>query len=265
MLNSCLALHKKDGALLLVRNEKVAAVHSGDEKDYSILEIDQLLDGLRGKMDERFPGNSFTTGYTDHALTSATWTLPGQKEDLLGTYKRQLEAEGNKSLASRLMPGIRFTTSDTGVASAKVSALLMGHSYPIHIGGIVAVDHRNKKQVPDFINSLDQLFAQFGDSVDRLSSLLSVQLEYPVNTMTAVCKALKMPKKAALEAIAMFEMTYGNLPTTAHDVFIAMQEIPFILKSGGASESKLLTLQESMARALTLRWNDYDLARQVSW
>lgn len=265
VLNSCFALHKKDGALLLVRDEKVSAVHSGDEKDYSILEIDQLLDGLRAKMDERFPGNRFVSGYTDHSLTSASWTLPGQKEDLLSAYERTLAAHGHKTLADKLMPGIRFTTSDTGMASAKVSALLMGLQYPVHIGGIVAVDHRNKKQVPDFVNSLDMLFAQFGDSVAKLDGLLSIQLEYPINAMTAVCKALKLPKKAAMEAIAMFEMANGDRPCTAHDVFMAMQEIPFSLKSSGMSESKLLILQESMARALTLHWSDYDLARTVSY
>ena len=46
LINSCLALHK-DSALLLVRDEKVSAAHSGDTRDYSVLEIDQLLDGLQ--------------------------------------------------------------------------------------------------------------------------------------------------------------------------------------------------------------------------
>ena len=46
---------------------------------------------------------------------------------------------------------------------------------------------------------------------------------------------------------------------------MAMQEILFNLKVSGAPESKLLSLQENMARALTLRWSDYDLAKQVSW
>ena len=54
------------------------------------------------------------------------------------------------------------------------------------------------------------LFAQFGDSVARLTSLLSVHLDHPVNAMTAVCKRLALPKKAALEAISMFEMAVGN-------------------------------------------------------
>ena len=265
VLNSCLALHNKSGALLLIRDEKVAAAHSGDSRDYSILEIDQLLEGLRDKMDARFPDNRFLGGYSDHAITSASWSLPMQKEDLLGAYEKMLESMGKKATASRLTPGIRFSTSDTGMASAKVAALLVGLEHPIHIGSIVAVEHRRQSKIPDFIESLDQLFAQYGDSIARLTNLLTVQLEHPVNAMTATCKKLSLPKKAALESIAMFEAAIGNGPATAHDVFMAMQEIPFIMKTSGVPESKLLTVQETMARALTLRWSDYDYAKQVSY
>ena len=264
VLNSCLALHK-DSALLLIRNEKVSAAHSGDGKDYSILEIDQLLDSLREMVDERFPGNVYVGGYSDHAVTSASWSLPAQKADLLSTYEKLLESQGQKTVAAKLTPGIRFSSSDTGMASAKVSALLMGLQYPIHIGGMVAVEHRRQSKITDFTDSLDMLFAQFGDSVERLAKLLSVEMEHPVNAMTAVCKKLALPKKAALEAITMFETANGDNVATAHDIFMAMQEIPFILKTGGTPESKLLSLQENMARALTLRWSDYDLARRVNW
>lgn len=264
LINSCLALHK-DSALLLVRDEKVSAAHSGDTCDYSVLEIDQLLDGLQSKMDERFPGNQFSGGYVDHSITSASWTLPDQKTELLDTYTKLLAAEGKTAMAAKLMPGIRFSTSDTGVASAKVSALLVGLQYPIHIGGMISVEHRRQSKVPDFVESLDMLFAQFGDSVARLSGLLSIHLDHPVNAMTAICKRLALPKKAAMEAIDMFEMAIGEDSATAHDVFVAMQEIPFILKTQGTPESKLLALQENMARALTLKWRDYDYAREVKW
>ena len=264
LINSCLALHK-DSALLLVRDEKVSAAHSGDTRDYSVLEIDQLLDGLQSKMDERFPGNQFSGGYVDHSITSASWTLPDQKTELLDTYTKLLAAEGKTAMAAKLMPGIRFSTSDTGVASAKVSALLVGLQYPIHIGGMISVEHRRQSKVPDFVESLDMLFAQFGDSVARLSGLLAIHLDHPVNAMTAICKRLALPKKAAMEAIDMFEMAIGEDSATAHDVFVAMQEIPFILKTQGTPESKLLALQENMARALTLKWRDYDYAREVKW
>ena len=131
--------------------------------------------------------------------------------------------------------------------------------------GCVAVEHRRQSKVADFASALDQLFAQFGDSVAKLKKLAEVYLDYPVNAMTRVCKKLCMPKKAAMEAIAMFEMAYGGGPATAHDVFLAMQEIPFILKSEKAPESKLLSLEETMARAVSLKWSDYDLAKAVSY
>ena len=44
-----------------------------------------------------------------------------------------------------------------------------------------------------------------------------------------------------------------------------MQEIPFILKAEKTPESKLLVVEENMARALTFKWGDYDLAKAVSY
>ena len=74
-------------------------------------------------------------------------------------------------------------------------ALLEGGKCLIHIGSCVAVDHRHQATVEDFQQSLDQLFAGFQDSVDRLRQLLGITLEYPVNAMTRVCKKLRMPQE----------------------------------------------------------------------
>lgn len=264
VLNECLKLYPSE-ALLLIRDEKVSAVHSGDTVDYSILPIDELLTTLKNKLDARFPGNEFEKGYSDHSLTSALWTMPGQKDDLIGSYTKLLASKGQTAMASKLVPGIRFMTSDTGVASAKVSALLVGGQYPIHIGGCIAVDHRHQSKIEDFDNALDQLFAQFGDSIAKLQKLAEEYLDYPVNAMTRICKKLSMPKKAAVEAISMYEMAYGGGPATAHDVFMALQEIPFILKSDGFPEGKLLIIEENLARTLSMNWSDYDLAKAVNY
>lgn len=148
----------------------MSAAHSGNPVDYSVLPIDELLKALMRGLDDRFPGSEFQSGYSDHALTSASWTMPGQKEKLLDTYEKVLIAQGKTTMASKLMPGIRFVTSDTGVASAKVSAMLMGTQYPIHIGGCVAVDHCNQAKVENFEEAFSKLFAQFQDSVGKLKS-----------------------------------------------------------------------------------------------
>ncbi len=264
VLNECLKLYPSD-ALILIRDEKVSAVHSGDAVDYSILPIDELLLTLQNTLDARFPGNEFEYGYSDHSLTSASWTMPNQKDDLVGNYAKHLDSIGKSYLAKNLVPGIRFMTSDTGVASAKVSALLMGGQYPVHIGSCIAVDHRHQSKVEDFTKALDQLFAQFGDSIAKLQKLTEITLTYPVNAMTRICKKLSMPKKAALGAIQMFEMSYGGGPATAHDVFMAMQEIMFLLKTENTPESKLLFIEENLARTLSFDWEQYDLAKAVSY
>ena len=264
VLNACLAVHSSD-ALLLVRDEKVSATHSGDVRDYSVLPIDELLHTLEQKMDARFPGYHFVNGYCDHAYTSGCWTFPSQREDMLGTYAKALQTKGMGTMATKLVPGIRFLTSDTGVASAKVSAMLMGTQHPIHIGSCISVDHRLQRKVEDFDKELDQLFAQFCDSVSKLQTRLEIELKYPVHAMTRICKKFSLPKKEALEAIAMFEISYGGGTATAHDVFMALQEIPWLMKANKHPEAKLLTVEENMARALSIRWSDFDLAKAVNY
>lgn len=74
VLNECLKLYSAD-ALLLIRDEKISAVHSGDEVDYSVLPIDELLKVLQAKLDARFSGNEFESGYCDHSLVSASWRM----------------------------------------------------------------------------------------------------------------------------------------------------------------------------------------------
>ncbi|HBU11352.1 MAG TPA: hypothetical protein DEB31_01040 [Clostridiales bacterium] len=265
MINSCLRLYPNAQALMLIRNEKISAAHSGDEHDYSILSMDELMSALTDHLDREYPGSVFEAGYSDHAFTNATWLLNGKRDELLDTYEKTLKAQGKGSLVSKLTPGIQFSSSDTGHASAKVSAMLLGGQHPIHIGGILAIEHRRQKTVAHFEKELAQLFAQFGDSIARLEKLTRIHLDYPGNTMTRICKKLALPKKASLEAIAMFDMALGGTPATAHDVYMAMQEILFILKTDGTPQGKLILLAENMARALTLRWSEYDLAKAVSW
>ena len=169
VLNECLNMSNSD-ALVLIRDEKISAVHSGDETDYSVLSAAELLDCLKDSLDNRFPENKFVSGYRTHAVSSATWEMPKQKDDLIGSYNKLLDSLGKASVAKRLMPGIKFTTSDTGVSAAKVSAYLVGGQYPIRIGDCVAVDHRHKASVKDFSDALNNLFAMFSDNVEKLKS-----------------------------------------------------------------------------------------------
>ena len=265
VLNQCLQVHMTSDALLLIREQKVSAVHSGDAKDYSILPIDELLTCLQEELDARFPNSLFEKGYSDHSLTSATWCFPDQKDALIGAYRKTLEDHGKKAMADKFMPGIRFLTSDTGVSAANISAMLFGTQIPIRVGSILGVEHRGQKTISNFKDNLTMMFAKFNNTILNLEKLLDVELSSPINAMTAVCKKLALPKKPALEAIAMLEMALCGSPATAHDVFMGLQEIMFICKTSKMPHSKLLGVEESLARALTLRWDAYDSIRKVDY
>lgn len=109
VLNACLRLYHAE-ALLLLRDEKVAAVHSGDEADYSVLPVDELLVALQKKLDERFSGSGFEGGYCDHSLVSASWSMPGQKEELLEDYTKHKNTggAGTESYGSKTDAGHPF-------------------------------------------------------------------------------------------------------------------------------------------------------------
>jgi hypothetical protein len=136
---------------------------------------------------------------------------------------------------------------------------------PIQIGDMLAVEHRWQKKTSDFADAMDKLFARFGDFIGRLERLTTVYLDYPVNAMVNICQKQKLPKKAAMEAVAMFESSYGGGSATAHDVFMALQEVPYILKIEHAPQGKLFEVDEHLARTVTFHWSDYDTAKAVSW
>ena len=47
ILNACFVLQRSAQALLLIREQKISAAHSGDEKEYAVLPIDQLMESLK--------------------------------------------------------------------------------------------------------------------------------------------------------------------------------------------------------------------------
>ena len=258
ILSACMAVHKTSDALVLIRNGKCRAVQSGDPSDYSRLDCSELLAGITSYLDASFPGHQFKAGYADHSITAARWTLAGQKDALIGAYLQQLDAVGLRQMASHLEPSILFQSSDVGLSSAKISAQLVGMQGTITIGTALAVDHRHKKTVADFNELLPQLFSQFGEQMSKIQRLLTVPLEYPVNVLTRLCKKYALPKKAAMEAISNFELIQGKDAGTAHDVFMALQDVLFLLKRR-LSVRKLLTLDENVCRVLEFTPKQWDV------
>ena len=46
---------------------------------------------------------------------------------------------------------------------------------------------------------------------------------------------------------------------------LSLQEIPWLMKANKHPEAKLLNVEENMARALSIRWSAFDLAKAVNY
>jgi len=264
VLNHCLSIYPKYKALVLVRDEKICAFHSGDPKDFSQLPIHELLRATAEGIEDRFPDHEFDGGYTDHLNTLASWRFPKQRDDLLQEYEDMLNVTQKKRIHN-LIPGIQFRTSDTGVSSAKVSARLFGSSRPIYIGRVLAVAHRHNKQISEYRDNMQLIFAKFTDAVEKLKKLPGIRLDYPVNVMAAVCEKLKLPVQYGRDAIEMFEMIVNPAEATAHDVYFALQEILFLRQADGCPENILLEMEENIYRSLSMNWKAFDNGTRVKY
>ena len=70
IVNYCLNVAQGD-ALLKIADEKVSALHGGDESDYAILEIPELFNELIEYFNKNFPDYKYEGGSYEHSLVTA--------------------------------------------------------------------------------------------------------------------------------------------------------------------------------------------------
>ena len=71
ILNYCMGVASGD-SLIKVADEKVSAVHGGDPKDYTVMEMLPLFKATNDFLDREYPGNRFMTAHFDHSIAITT-------------------------------------------------------------------------------------------------------------------------------------------------------------------------------------------------
>lgn len=265
VLNKCLAVAKGQ-ALLLDRGQKITAMNAGDENDYKVLKISELMRTLFNVLETRMPGYCFMDGYTDYAITTARITFPFQATQLMKKYRKTCEEHGIH-IDSKITPAIRFQTSDIGTNGANINAYLhCSDGKTVCCGNSLKMAHKGKASIDAFAENVNLSFAKFEDMTKELERLCDIRLRHPVNAMIAVMKRLGLPKKLSMESISRFEAVIGEGISSAHDVYWAMNDILLSLKSSKDNDkTNMLNVEESLARALHLNWLEYDYAIRPTW
>lgn len=262
ILNHCLRIASGE-ALLRISDGKLSAVHGGDSSDYAILEMTELFGRTVRYLNANFSGCSFAGGFYDHSTATAIWEIADKS--LVESYQDALEQ--HEVSYGELKPAIRLSTSDVGISGANLYPTLYtgGREATIALGSPLKLEHRGEKTMKDFERLLDMLYSQYQFAIGNLARLLDTEIRHPVNCMLGVCKRIGVGKKLAYEAAEQFKAQNGDTPCTAHDIYYGMSEIVFMVTCGGAGGTKIVQAEETVARALSVRWQDYDIPGDFKW
>lgn len=265
ILNYCLDVATGD-SLIKVADDKVSAVHGGDPSDYAVLEMLPMFQSVKDFLDDEFPGNSFLTANYDHSVVTAIWSLDGQANDLLDTYYQELAANGLSGKVN-VTPGLRVTTSDVGVSGANLYPILLNKHGDkiIPLGAPIKTEHSNGVNLDKFEAQLKLLYARFRETIEKHKKMMGIEIRYPKNTMLGVLKHIKAPKKASYEALDQFLALNGEQPCTAYELYLAMSEVIFLIQCEGASGVRIAQLEECIAKAVHVKWSEYDHPGDFKW
>ena len=261
VINIC--LHQwNDSSLILYRDEKISAVHSGDNADYSILVMHDLVSTLKKGLEnlgEGKGGYEFTSAFLDHSMCVANFIL--KDRGIMETYIPFLKKMGYEK-TNKFYPLVRFSSSDVALCGARITPCLTDGRIEVQVGNPLTVNHKNCATVMDFANNVNGIYALFRACAEQLEQLENIVLKYPEDCFVHVCKKIKVANRYLTDAYDEFQMVRGE-KTTALELYMAICEIIPLMKNENEPENKIFKEQEKIARILTLNIKSYDKPQKL--
>ncbi len=263
ILNYCMKVAGGD-ALLRFCEDKISAVHGGDASDYAVLKTPELFRRTVEYLQDNFSGYTFAGASYDHSIVTAVWSLDNE-EALLKEYKESLQTHGLP--CDEIQLGLRLTTSDTGQSGANLYPMIFFGSElrNIPLGSPLKLHHKNKADLARFDEQLNLLYAQYSKALGDMQSMMDVYVLHPINAMLGVMKRIGVPKKYATLIAEDYRLKCGDTACSVYEAYLQISEVIYLMQCDGAGGSKIVMMEENIARAVHLRWKDYDFAGEYHW
>lgn len=263
ILNYCMKVAGGD-ALLRFCEDKISAVHGGDASDYAVLKTPELFRRTVEYLQDNFSGYTFAGASYDHSIVTAVWSLDNE-ETLLKEYKESLQTHGLP--CDEIQLGLRLTTSDTGQSGANLYPMIFFGSElrNIPLGSPLKLHHKNKADLARFDEQLNLLYAQYSKALGNMQSMMDVYVLHPINAMLGVMKRIGVPKKYATLIAEDYRLKRGDTACSVYEAYLQISEVIYLMQCDGAEGSKIVMMEENIARAVHLRWKDYDFAGEYHW
>ena len=255
---------KETTTTLLIRRGLIYGFFSGR---YLKMPAETIIRSARKAAEARFGRTLFAGGYHSNLLTIAAYALPDYADALISAYQDAIAGSGGGESAE-VIPMISVITSDTGTHTASIRPCFKEGKKELYFGGDVSIRHdaRTGSGLADFSEEAAKIFAKFDEIPKMVKKLADRPIAYPKECMTNVIRKLNgsgssLPlslAKIAVNDCAIAAISCGQI--SAYTVYLFLSEIPSMAKDSGKYPfSSITRMEETVARALKLRWEDYDI------
>ena len=257
VINICLQ-QWGDSSLVLYRDDKISAVHSGDANDYSVLVMYDLLKTMKNGLETLCQSSNnayyqFAGGFLDHSMCSANFFV--YEKEIMDFYEPYLDKMGYGN-TDKFYPFVKFASSDVGVCGANITPGISNGRTEILIGTPLSLKHKLKASIHDFEENVSSVFALFRSTLKDFDKMEKTVIEYPEECFMNLCKKVQVSGRCT-DAFIDFQNTRGKT-TNALELYFAICEIITYMKNSGEAENKIFKEQEKIARILSLNIKSYD-------
>lgn len=244
----------KNRALVLIRDEKIRAVLSGDETDYSVLDYSELVSVFKEELDNQFENVSFEEAFASHQSFSTVYSF---KDSTVNTAIKKIF---NK--AGEFRTAVRMTSSDVGLSGANLYPYIIADGITYMIGMPLTLTHKDRHCINDFRDNARMIMAMFKEASQKLADMEHVKVRNVAGCFLRIAKQVGLPKGICCEYAPDLEQTYGN-NCYQIDIYWALYDmLETYLSDNDVSNGRKLALEEGISRVVFSNMGDYDLPFQ---
>lgn len=244
--------HFTSKALILVRENKVSAILSGDEKDYTIMPVADLLQILLEELPVKYQKSQFVEGIASHEMVKAIFKI--NDDELEDRIKDSLGATDTTIDVSGLTVRLELVSSDIGKYSATLIPALQMRSVTMRIGEPLKLRHKGS-DVKEFHKQCDKIFSLFEDGMKLMEEMGKIKVSNPQKTLENMAEKADLPLRSLKRAQESMLQECGNT-CTGFEIYyflywIVEDHIQYMKEKGKPlSLQQKFDMQEKAARQL---------------
>ena len=141
--------------------------------------------------------------------------------------------------------------------------------YPINRG--LKVDHIRamsssaKDGVEKFAEIAKQVHAKFYETGETIVAMAKTNIMNPLNAYVAMTNKIGLAQRYAKAGYEDLERFCLGRPCTMHDIYLSMTVSINAAYEAGLRGSRLMAIEDAIAKVLILKWADFDYPGNVSW